>query len=145
MNNITVKFLARTERPSTIVAYFMIYLTPLPLVPALSVWRTPDLSTLVRLSVLAASERSPTSRSPGHAAADASACSYFEFARLPCRADRFLWFGEVTDLGPAGAAIIAGSAVYVAHRGAAVARTAPPSCRAPSPASRGCRRAGILE
>ena len=29
MNNITVKFLARTERPSTIVAFFMIYLTAL--------------------------------------------------------------------------------------------------------------------
>src|SRR5882757_2696962 len=44
MNNITVKFLARTERPSAIVAFFMIYLTPLSLVPALFVWRTPDLS-----------------------------------------------------------------------------------------------------
>src|SRR5215469_8568587 len=44
MNNITVKFLARTERPSTIVAFFMIYLTPLSLIPALFVWQTPGLS-----------------------------------------------------------------------------------------------------
>src|SRR5713101_3326126 len=45
MNNITVKFLARSGEPSTIVAFFMIYLMPLSLVPALFVWRMPDLST----------------------------------------------------------------------------------------------------
>jgi len=35
----------------------------------------------------------------------------------------FLWFGEVTDLWTwAGAAIIAGSAIYVAHREAQLSR-----------------------
>src|SRR5260370_2366486 len=34
MHNITVKFLARTEPPGRIVAMFLIYLTPLSLVPA---------------------------------------------------------------------------------------------------------------
>src|SRR5215467_6447816 len=46
MNNITVKFLARSEPPSRIVALFMIYLTPLSLIPALFVWQWPDPSTL---------------------------------------------------------------------------------------------------
>ena len=58
------------------------------------------------------------------AAADASACAPFEFARLPFAAlIGFLWFGEITDLWTwVGAAIIAGSAVYVAHREALLAR-----------------------
>ena len=46
MNNITVKFLARTEPPGKVVAMFMIYLTPLSLIPALFVWRWPEPSTL---------------------------------------------------------------------------------------------------
>jgi drug/metabolite transporter (DMT)-like permease len=125
MNNITVKFLARTERPSTIVAFFMIYLTPLSLVPALFVWRTPDLSTfgaLVGLGCLGTIAHISVARA--FAAADASACAPFEFARLPFAAlIGFLWFGEVTDLWTwVGAAIIAGSAVYVAHREAQLSR-----------------------
>src|SRR5207302_5047225 len=125
MNNITVKFLARTERPGTIVTFFMIYLTPLSLIPALFVWRMPDLSTfgaLVGLGCLGTIAHISVARA--YAAADASACAPFEFARLPFAALLgFLWFGEVTDLWTwVGAAIIAGSAVYVAHRGARLAR-----------------------
>src|SRR5215467_6291633 len=52
MNNITVKFLARTEKPGNIVAMFMLYLTPLSLIPALFFWRWPDLVTLVALAGL---------------------------------------------------------------------------------------------
>src|SRR5437867_1527013 len=46
MNNITVKYLVRTERPSVIVAMFVVYLTPLSLLPALFVWSWPDWPTL---------------------------------------------------------------------------------------------------
>src|SRR5436190_5077912 len=49
MNNITVKFLARTEPPGKIVAMFMIYLTPLSLIPALFVWQWPEPSSLAAL------------------------------------------------------------------------------------------------
>src|SRR6266481_2671458 len=110
MNNITVKFLARTDRPSTIVAFFMIYLTPLSLVPALFVWSWPDPSTLgalVGLGGLGTIAHLSVARAL--AAADASACAPFEFARLPFAAlIGFAWFGEVTDLWTwAGAAIIA--------------------------------------
>ena len=45
MNNITVKYLVRTEPPSTVVALFSVYLAPLSLVPALFVWQWPDLPT----------------------------------------------------------------------------------------------------
>jgi drug/metabolite transporter (DMT)-like permease len=125
MNNITVKFLARTEPPGRIVAMFMIYLTPLSLVPALFVWRWPDLSTLgalVGLGGLGTIAHLSVARAL--ATADASACAPFEFARLPFAAlIGFVWFGEVTDVWTwVGAAIIAGSSVYVAYREARLAR-----------------------
>ncbi len=127
MNNITVKFLARNEPPSRIVAMFMIYLTPLSLIPALFVWQWPDPSTfgaLIGLGCLGTIAHLSVARAL--TAADASACAPFEFARLPFAAlIGFLWFGEVTDrLTWAGAAIIAGSSVYVAHREARLARRA---------------------
>jgi len=58
------------------------------------------------------------------AAAGASACAPFEFARLPYAAlIGFRWYGEVSDLWTcAGAAIIAGSSIYVIHRLARLAR-----------------------
>jgi drug/metabolite transporter (DMT)-like permease len=125
MNNITVKFLARTEPPGRIVALFMLYLTPLSLIPALFVWQWPDPRTfgaLVGLGCLGTIAHLSVARAL--ASADASACAPFEFARLPFAAlIGFLWFGEVTDLWTwAGAAIIAGTSVYVAHREARLAR-----------------------
>ena len=125
MNNITVKFLARTEPPGRIVALFMLYLTPLSLIPALFVWQWPDPRTfgaLVGLGCLGTIAHLSVARAL--ASADASACAPFEFARLPFAAlIGFLWFGEVTDLWTwVGAAIIAGSSVYVAHREARLAR-----------------------
>jgi drug/metabolite transporter (DMT)-like permease len=138
MNNITVKFLARSEPPSRIVAFFMIYLTPLSLIPALFVWTWPDPSTLgalVGLGCLGTIAHISVARAL--AAADASACAPFEFARLPFAAlIGFLWFGETTDLWTwAGAAVIAGSSIYVAHREARLARLAhrrEPPTRSPS-------------
>jgi drug/metabolite transporter (DMT)-like permease len=132
MNNITVKFLVRTEPPSRIVALFMIYLTPLALIPALFVWRWPDPSTfgaLVGLGCLGTVAHLSVARAL--AAADASACAPFEFARLPFAAlIGFLWFGEITDRWTwLGAAIIACSSVYVAHREARLARIGRPGER----------------
>ena len=125
MNNITVKFLARTEPPSRIVAFFMIYLTPLSLIPALFVWQWPAPSTfgaLIGLGGLGTIAHFSVARAL--AAADASACAPFEFARLPFAAlIGFLCFGEVTDVWTwVGAAIIAVSSIYVAYREARLAR-----------------------
>jgi drug/metabolite transporter (DMT)-like permease len=125
MNNITVKFLARTEPPSRIVALFMIYLTPLSLIPALFVWQWPTLSTFLALIGLGGlGTIAHLSVARALAAADASACAPFEFARLPFAAlIGFVCFGEVTDLWTwVGAAIIAVSSIYVAYREARLAR-----------------------
>src|SRR5215468_5155106 len=127
MNNITVKFLARSEPPSRIVALFMIYLTPLSLIPALFVWRWPDPSTFLALIGLGGlGTIAHLSVARALAAADASACAPFEFARLPFAAlVGFAWFGEVMDLWTwVGAAIIGGSSVYVAYREARLAKLA---------------------
>src|SRR5205823_13500132 len=125
MNNITVKFLARTERPNTIVAYFVMYLTPLSLLPALFVWQWPDLRTLAALVGLGAiGTLAHLSLARAYVAAVASACAPCELVRLPYAAlIGFLIFGEVPDgFTWLGAAIIAGAAMYVAYREAHVAK-----------------------
>ena len=125
MNNITVKYLVRTERPNTIVALFSVYLTPLSLIPALFVWQWPDLRTLATLGGLGAiGTLAHLSVARAYLAADASACAPYEFVRLPYAAlIGYLLFGEVSDGWTwVGAAIIAGSAIYVAHREAKLAR-----------------------
>jgi len=125
MNNITVKYLVRTERPNTIVALFSVYLTPLSLIPALFVWEWPDLKSLgalVGLGIIATLAHLSVARA--YLAADASACAPYEFVRLPYAAlIGYLLFGEVSDGWTwVGAAIIAAAAIYVAHREAKLAR-----------------------
>jgi drug/metabolite transporter (DMT)-like permease len=125
MNNITVKYLVRTERPNTIVALFSVYLTPLSLIPALFVWEWPDLKSLgalVGLGIIGTLAHLSVARA--YLAADASACAPYEFVRLPYAAlIGYLLFGEVSDGWTwVGAAIIAGAAIYVAHREAKLAR-----------------------
>jgi S-adenosylmethionine uptake transporter len=125
MNNITVKYLVRTEPPSTVVALFSVYLAPLSLVPALFVWQWPDLPTLIALAGLGVlGTLAHLSVARAYLTADASACAPYEFARLPYAAlIGYLLFGEVSDGWTwVGAAIIAGAVIYVAHREAQQAR-----------------------
>src|SRR5436190_14396534 len=126
MNNITVKYLVRSERPNAIVAMFAVYLTPLSLLPALLVWTWPaDLRTLGALAGLGAiGTLAHLSVARAYAAADASACAPYEFVRLPYAAlVGYLLFGEVTDAWTwVGAAIILAASMYVAYREAHVAR-----------------------
>jgi S-adenosylmethionine uptake transporter len=125
LNNITVKYLVRTERPNTIVALFAVYLTPLSLVPALFVWQWPDLPTLGWLAGLGLiGTVAHLSVARAYLAADASACAPYEFVRLPYAAlVGYLLFGEVSDIWTwVGAAIILGASMYVAYREAYLAR-----------------------
>ena len=125
MNNITVKYLVRSERPNVIVAMFVVYLTPLSLLPALFFWSWPDPRTLVALVGLGGlGTLAHISVTRAYAAADASACAPYEFLRLPFAAlVGFLLFGELTDAWTwVGAAIIVGASMYVAYREAHVAR-----------------------
>ena len=125
-----VKSLSRSESPAAIVLYMNLILTPLSLVPALFVWRWPSwtaLALLVLIGLLAALAHIALTRA--YTKADASAVMPFDYARLPfVAALAFLVFGQVPDLWTwAGAAIIAGSAIYIARREALVARLRPAS------------------
>ena len=127
MNVVTMKFLARTESPNAIVTYLVLYLVPLSLIPALLVWSWPSLEAIGWLVLLGAlGTISHLSVVRGYSRVDASACAPFEFLRLPFAA--FLGysiFAESTDLWTwVGASVIAGSAIYVAHREAKLARMA---------------------
>jgi drug/metabolite transporter (DMT)-like permease len=128
MGSITVKFLSRTESASAIVTFMVLYTTPMALVPALFVWQWPSLTgwlLLLALGVFGTVAHFSVARAL--AAADASVCAAFEFLRLPYAALlAWTFFNEPTDLWTwVGAAIIAGSSLYVAHREAKLARRAP--------------------
>jgi len=135
MNVVTVKFLARTESPTAIVTYLMLFLTPLSLIPALFVWQWPSLVAIAWLVVLGGlGTLSHLSMIRGYGLVDASACAPFEFLRLPFAAFLgYALFSEVTDLWTwIGAVAIAVSAIYVARREARLALVRAP---APPPAA----------
>jgi drug/metabolite transporter (DMT)-like permease len=120
-----VKRLSDTESAPTIVLYMNLFMTGLSLVPALFVWRWPDLHSLgatIGLGFLAMVAHLALARS--YAKADASAVMPFDYMRLPfIAAIAYPLYGEVADLWTwTGAAIIAGSAFYIARREAALAR-----------------------
>ena len=116
---LVVKHVSQHDQPGTIVLYMNLFLTPLSLIPALFVWQTPSLDTLILLLVLgllAALSNLLLARS--FASADASAVQPFDYMRLPFVALLgFCFFGEVPSGWIwLGGLIIAGSAIYIAHR-----------------------------
>lgn len=119
-----VKRLSDTESPTAMVFYMNLLMTPLSLVPALFDWHWPDpevwglLAFLGLLAMLA-----HLALAIAYSKADASAIMPFDYTRLPFVAVlAYLYYGEVADLWTwVGAAIIAGSAIYIAHREAKVA------------------------
>jgi drug/metabolite transporter (DMT)-like permease len=128
MGSITVKFLLRTESPEAIVCYMVLYVTPVSLVPALFVWTWPTATVWLWMLLLGLfGVIAHLSMARALAVADQSAVAPFEFMRLPYAAFLgWIFFGETTDAWTwAGAAIIAGSSLYVAHREARLARVAP--------------------
>jgi len=124
-SSVLVKSLSNTEAPGTMVFYMNLIMTPLSLIPALFYWHWPDLRTwgvVVVLGFFAAVSHIMLTRA--YVRADASAMQPFDYLRLPFVAlIGYLLFGEVPDvwLWP-GAAIIAGSTLYIARREAQLAR-----------------------
>ena len=127
---ICIKKLSRTESSNAIVAYMVLFLTPLSLVPALFVWTWPALETwpwLVAAGLLATLSHQCLARA--FAETDTSALMPFDYVRLPfVAAIGYVAFGEPVDPWTwVGAAIIAASGAYIAHREAVLgrARTVP--------------------
>lgn len=120
-----VKSLARTESPNAVVFYMNLMLAPLSLIPALFVWHWPSWGALALMALVGSlAALAHLALTLSFAKADTSAVMPFDYTRLPfVAAIGYVAFGEVPDIWTwVGAGIIAGSAIYIAHREARVAR-----------------------
>ncbi len=123
-SSLLVKTLSRTEDTRTIVLFLNFFLVPMSLLPALFVWEWPGMMTLgVAALIGAVSVFAQLLLTSGFARTDASIASPFLYMQLPFVALIGFWaFGELPDLWTVlGAAVIAASAVYIAHREARLA------------------------
>jgi drug/metabolite transporter (DMT)-like permease len=134
---LVVKSLSRTEQPAAIVFYMTLLMTPLSLVPALTVWQMPSWSALGWMGLVGLTANGAhLLLTRAYRIADASAVLPFDYARLPFTAAiGYVAFAEVPDLWTwVGAAVIAAATFYIAHREAAQARRRGTEPRTPSPA-----------
>lgn len=122
-----LKRLTTADDPEKIVFITTAMMTPLSLIPALFVWRTPGLEIVPAMAVVA------VSGVLGHIALmrafrliDASLVMTFEFSRLPfVVALGYFMFGELIDGWTwVGAVVIFASAVYITSREAKLRRAA---------------------
>jgi drug/metabolite transporter (DMT)-like permease len=116
---IILKRLATTEPSDAVVAYNILMMMLMSLIPAAFVWQWPTLNQLgwlVALGGLATFGNFLSVRS--FRLADATAIMPYDFTRLPFTAlVAFLAFSEIPDLWTwVGAAVIFASSVYIAHR-----------------------------
>ncbi len=127
---IILKSLSDTENPNAMVLYMNLFMTPLSLLPALFVWQTPSWNALGLMALLGLfAMLAHLALARAYARADASAVMPFDYARLPFVAViAYVLYGEVADVWTwIGAAVIAGSAFYIARREAQIARQRPAS------------------
>lgn len=120
-----IKSLSNTENPNAMVFYMNLMLTPLSLIPALFVWIWPSWEVLALMALVGGlATGSHLLLTRAYAKADASAVIPFHYMQLPFVAlIAFAAFGEVPTLWTlAGAAVIAGAAIYITHREAKVAK-----------------------
>ncbi len=135
-----VKQLTRVEPANAIVTYMTLYILPASAVLAAFVWKTPSPHLwpwIVVLGLIATLAHQAITRA--YTLSDASALQPFEFARMPFAAlIGWLIFAEEPDVWTwVGAAVIASSTAYIAHREAAVARATraePPAATVSLPA-----------
>lgn len=125
LSMIMIKIMSRTDRPSTIVLWSNLVMTPMSLIPALFVWTWPsaaDAVWLLAIGVIAVIGQICLSRA--YSAAEASAILPFDFTRLPFAAlVGYFFFDEIPDLWTwIGAAMIIASAIYIARREAALGK-----------------------
>jgi drug/metabolite transporter (DMT)-like permease len=135
-STVLIKIMARTESPGAITTYMVLLTTPMTLLAALFVWRNPSLGQLGWAALLgAAGSTGHICMSRALATADATLVAPFDYLRLPIVAlIAFLAFGEVPGLWVwIGGSVIAGSAIYLAHREAGRKSTPDPIASDPAP------------
>jgi drug/metabolite transporter (DMT)-like permease len=116
---ITMKILTRSEQVGSLVVYQTMLTTPVALVPALFVWTWPSPEMwcwVILIGVVASTAHMAFTRA--FSLADTMYLMPFDYLRLPQVAFLgWMLFGEPTDLYTwIGAAVIAASSIYVAHR-----------------------------
>ena len=122
---ITMKLLTRTESTAALVAWQNMLLTPVSLVPALFVWQWPGLEAFVCMAAVGLiATVSHLCFTRGFSMADTTYLMPFDYVRLPFVAVLgWFAFGETTDIWTwVGAAVIALSTIYMAHREALARR-----------------------
>jgi len=122
-----IKSLTARDSALTIVFYSNLLMTPMALIPALSVWSWPEAELwlwLLGFGPCAAIGHFALARAYG--LADASFVSAIDYARLPFAAlIGWILFSELSDIWTwAGASIIFASTLYIARREMTLARQA---------------------
>ncbi|MDF1586602.1 DMT family transporter [Marinimicrococcus flavescens] len=123
--SVTLRHMVRLERELTILAWLGVVGTVVTGLPALFVWQTPTPGELGLLLCMAAvGTVSQVCLMRGFRVGEASAMAPIDYSRLPLSAFYgVILFAEWLDpLAILGAAIIAGSTLYIARREAALAR-----------------------
>lgn len=116
---ISIKFLSRTESSEAIVMWMVLIMTPLSLIPALTVWTWPDAigwALLAGIGLIGTVSHLAVTRA--YQLGDASVLQVYGYAQLPF-AVLFGWwlFDERLDLWVGlGSAIIVGAGLFIAHR-----------------------------
>ncbi len=124
-NTINLKILVHAEAPDALAIWHMILMVPLGAVACIFVWTTPTLEHLFWMFLIGMCEMtSQRCMSRGYRAADTTVVIAFSFLRLPVAAFLgFAIFGEVPEIWVwIGAAIIAASSIYIAHRESVAAK-----------------------
>lgn len=122
---VLLKRLSNADEPEKIVFITTAMMTPMSLLPAVFVWKWPGLDVVPVLTVIAVTGvLGHVALMRGFAAIDASLVLTFEFSRLPFVVGiGYVMFGELIDMWTwIGAAVVMGSAAYIAHREAKVRR-----------------------
>ncbi|MCC9620957.1 DMT family transporter [Thalassospira sp. MA62] len=122
---LTTKSLARTESPTSIIFYMMLLTTPMTLIPALMVWKTPSVMALVLMGVGAlVANITQICNTNAYRVYEYSFVIGFNYVRLPfVIIIAFALFGEIPQwwLLP-GATLIIGAALFIARREARLSK-----------------------
>lgn len=121
---VVVKKMTASERPLNTVFWFTLLTTLGALAPALWVWRTPDAGELALLGMMGAvGNLGQYFAVRAYRVGEATAVTPMDYAQLPLSGVLgYLWFAELPDAWTlAGAAVVAGSSLYIVQREARLA------------------------
>ena len=130
INGIVIKKLTRSESPDSIVAWMVIMLIPITLVPAIASWEWPNVETWCYLWMMALfGTLAHMSLTRAYSLTEITSLQPLEFVKLPLAAVvAWFIFSEVPGVWTwLGGIIIFTSTVYITHREVQVAKSSRPN------------------